>query len=87
MKNTSWLMRLTALFGCAILLAGLAPTVETGPRNLSDVRYLRALYDLGAAPYFDVVVGKPYGFDTSPDDGRVDESALRPLQQSLERSG
>jgi len=59
-----------------ILLAGLAPTVETGPRNLSDVRYLEQLYQAGAAPYFDIVAGKPYGFDTSPDDRRVDETVL-----------
>jgi len=59
-----------------ILLAGLAPTVETGPKNLSDVRYLEQLYQAGAAPYFDVVVGKPYGFDTGPDDRRAGESVL-----------
>ncbi len=60
----------------SILLAGLAPTAETGPSNLGDVRYLRALYDLGAAPYFDIVVGKPYGFDTDSDDRRLDEGVL-----------
>jgi O-antigen ligase len=59
-----------------ILLAGLAPTAETGPHNLSDVRYLRALYELGAAPYFDIAAGKPYGFDTDADDGRVAEGVL-----------
>lgn len=59
-----------------ILLAGLAPTVETGPRNLSDVRYLRALYENGAAASFDVVVGKPYGFDTGPEDRRLAEDVL-----------
>ena len=59
-----------------ILLAGLAPTVETGPQNLSDVRYLEQLYQAGAAPYFDVVAGKPYGFDTGPDDRRADEAVL-----------
>jgi hypothetical protein len=62
--------------GACILLAGLAPTVETGPQNLSDVRYLEQLYQAGAAPYFDVVAGKPYGFYTGPDDRRVDESVL-----------
>ncbi|MGD9099870.1 MAG: beta-galactosidase, partial [Anaerolineae bacterium] len=56
-----------------IILAGLAPTVETGPRNLSDIRYLEALYDLGAAPYFDVVAGKPYGID---DDEHISERLL-----------
>jgi O-antigen ligase len=59
-----------------IILAGLAPTVETGPQNLADARYLEQLYQAGAAPYFDVVAGKPYGFYTGPDDGRVDESVL-----------
>ena len=59
-----------------VLLAGLAPTVERGPQNLSDVRYLERLYQLGAARYFDVVAGKPYGFDTGPDDRRVDEAVL-----------
>ena len=59
-----------------ILLAGLAPTVETGPQNLSDVRYLEQLYQAGAAPYFDIVAGKPYGFDTGPDDRCADEAVL-----------
>jgi len=59
-----------------ILLAGLAPTVETGPQNLSDERYLDQLYRAGAAPYFDIVAGKPYGFYTGPDDRRVDAAVL-----------
>jgi O-antigen ligase len=63
-----------------IVLAGLAPTVETGPQggmqNLSDVRYLEQLYQAGTAPYFDVVAGKPYGFYTGPGDRRADESVL-----------
>jgi O-antigen ligase len=59
-----------------ILLAGLAPNVETGPQNLSDVRYLEQLYQAGAASYFDIVAGKPYGFYTGPDDRRADESVL-----------
>jgi len=54
-----------------VLLAGLAPTTETGPQNLSDVRYLEQLYRAGTAPYFDIVAGKPYGFDTGPDDRRA----------------
>ncbi len=62
--------------GARILLAGLAPTVETGPQNLSDARYLDQLYQAGAAPYFDIAAGKPYGFDTGPDDRRVSERVL-----------
>lgn len=59
-----------------VVLAGLAPTIETGPRNLSDVLYLRQLYELGAQPYFDAVAGKPYGFNTSPYDHAVDPNVL-----------
>lgn len=59
-----------------ILLAGLAPTTETGPQNLSEVRYLERLYEAGAAPFFDIVAAKAYGFDTGPGDRRVDESVL-----------
>jgi O-antigen ligase len=62
--------------GARILLAGLAPTTETGPQNLSDVRFLDQLYQAGAMPYFDVVAGKPYGFDTGPDDRRTGEAVL-----------
>jgi O-antigen ligase len=53
--------------GATVLLAALAPTSETGPNNLSDILYLRALYLAGAAPYFDAASAKPYGFDYSPD--------------------
>jgi len=56
-----------------LLLAGLAPTIETGPQNLSDARYLDQLYRAGAAPYFDIVCGKPYGFETGPGDRRAPE--------------
>lgn len=35
-----------------ILLAGLAPTIETGPQNLSDVRYLDRLYEAGGSSLF-----------------------------------
>jgi O-antigen ligase len=62
--------------GSRILLAGLAPTTEAGPQNLSDARYLDRLYRAGAAPYFDIVCGKPYGFDTGPDDRTVNETVL-----------
>ena len=50
-----------------IVLAGLAPTVETSQANLADWLFLRRLYEAGARDLFDVVAGKPYGFDTSPD--------------------
>jgi O-antigen ligase len=59
-----------------VIAAALAPTVETGPRNISDVLYLKALYDLGAADSFDAAAGKPYGFESSPNDRTVREDVL-----------
>ncbi len=59
-----------------ILLAGLAPTVETSAANMADWLFLRKLYEAGAKDAFDVAAGKPYGFDTGPDDRRVDPSVL-----------
>ena len=59
-----------------IVAAGLAPTTETEGRNISDIRYLDALYAQGARSLMDAIVGKPYGFSTSPLDRRVDESIL-----------
>ena len=62
--------------GARILLAGLAPTTETGPQNLSDLRYLARLYENGAARHFDIAAAKPYGFDTGPADRRVDPAVM-----------
>ncbi|HEY4690344.1 MAG TPA: O-antigen ligase family protein [Anaerolineae bacterium] len=59
-----------------IILAGLAPTVETSSANMADWLFLRRLYEAGAKDLFDVVAGKPYGFDTGPDDRRVDPGVL-----------
>ncbi len=59
-----------------VIAAGLAPTVEQGPRNISDLSYLRALYAYGAQDYFDAAAGKPYGFNTSPEDRTVDSNVL-----------
>ncbi|MFQ3537114.1 MAG: O-antigen ligase family protein [Aggregatilineales bacterium] len=59
-----------------VIAAGLAPTVEQGPRNISDLSYLRALYAYGANQYFDAAAGKPYGFNTSPEDRTVDSNVL-----------
>ena len=59
-----------------IIAAALAPTSETAGRNISDIRYLRAMYAHGAQALVDVVAGKPFGFSTSPLDRRIDESLL-----------
>ncbi len=55
-----------------VLAAGLAPTTETGPNNLSDVLYLQALYENEIDALFDGVAGKPYGFDSGPENRQVD---------------
>lgn len=62
--------------GATIIAAALAPTTEVAGQNISDLRYLEALYKLGAAQYMDIVAGKPYGFSSSPLDRRVDEGIL-----------
>ena len=74
-----------------IIAAPLAPTVETGPQNLADALYLQRLYEAGAAPAFDVVAAKPYGFATGPDDRRVSLNVLNfsraiLLREVLERN-
>ena len=59
-----------------IVLAGLAPTIETGPDNLSDLLFLRSLYQLGAKGDFDVAASMSYGLWTGPRDPRVDDQRV-----------
>jgi O-antigen ligase len=59
-----------------VIAAALAPTVEAGPDNASDLLYLQQLYDLGAGRYFDAAAGKPYGFYSGPDDRQADPQLL-----------
>ncbi len=59
-----------------IVLAGLAPTIETGPENLSDLIFLRALYQLGAKGDFDVAASMSYGLWTGPWDARIDDQRV-----------
>ena len=75
-----------------IILAGLAPTVETSRANLADWLYLRRLYEAGARNLFDAAAGKPYGFDTPPDDHRIDPNLLNfqhlvLLREEMEKHG
>lgn len=65
-----------------IISAGLAPTTEMGPKNLSDLVFLQKMYDAGAKAYFDIISVQGYGLWTGPDDRRVDPSRTnfsRPL--------
>jgi O-antigen ligase len=59
-----------------VLSAGLAPTTEAGGRNMSDVLFLRGIYQAGGRGHFDVLAAKPYGFWSGPEDRRVDPQVL-----------
>lgn len=59
-----------------VISAALAPTTETGGKNVSDWLYLRDLYALGAGAYMDAVAAKPYGFDLPPGDRTVNMDVL-----------
>ncbi len=59
-----------------IVLAGLAPTIETGPENLSDLLFLRQLYLLGARGDFDVAASMSYGLWTGPRDFLIDDQRV-----------
>jgi hypothetical protein len=52
-----------------ILVAPLAPTLEPAgsPNGLNDILYLEAMYQAGAAPYFDALAMHTYGFTEPPE--------------------
>lgn len=82
----------TADQDAVIVAAPLAPTVETGPKNVADWLYLQQLYEAGSADAFDVAAAKPYGFETGPDDRTVDNSVLNfsrsiLMREVMERNG
>ncbi len=56
---------------CVILSAGLAQTIETGGRNLSDLTFLQQMYDAGAQGHFDILSVQAYGLWTGPTDHRL----------------
>jgi hypothetical protein len=58
-----------------ILLAALAPNVEPGGANMSELLFLDALYGAGAGEWIDVVGGQPYDFD-APADAAADPGQL-----------
>lgn len=51
-----------------VLLGGLASTEGEGDWAINDLDYLQALYEAGAAPYFDGLTAHPYGFGRPPSD-------------------
>lgn len=54
-----------------IVAAVLAPTIETGPQNISELLFLEAMYEHGGAPHFDVASTASYGLWYGPDDRYV----------------
>lgn len=59
-----------------VIAAALAPTTETGPKNISDILYLSDMYAVGAKDYMDAIAAKPYGFSNSPEDRTVSPDKL-----------
>jgi len=59
-----------------IIAGGMAPNTERSGRNMTDILFLREIYRLGGAPYFDVLGVKAYGFWSGAYDRRVDADVL-----------
>lgn len=74
-----------------ILLAALAPNVEPGGSNMSDLLFLEALYEQGAAEWFDVVAAQPYGFEqpahARPEADRLTWRRIALLREEMEAHG
>jgi hypothetical protein len=53
-----------------VLAGALAPTLAPpgSPDGMNDLAYLQAMYDLGAAPYFDMLAIHAYGWYSDPDE-------------------
>ncbi len=65
-----------------VIAAALAPTIEEGPLNMSDLTFLRRMYEAGAKDYFDMASLNPYGLRSGPDDRRFspdDTNFSRPI--------
>jgi len=56
--------------GVIILAGALAPTLgdPAGELGMADLAFLQAMYDAGAAPYFDALAVHAYGLTFPPDD-------------------
>lgn len=65
-----------------ILGPALAPTIANGPDALNELVFLQAMYDAGAAAYFDIGSVQAYGLRNGPDDRRLgpgDVNFSRPI--------
>ncbi len=74
-----------------ILSAPLAQTLEESPANLTELKYMEALYKAGAGPYFDILSANAYGFefpaDAAPDPKVLNFSRLQLMRQVMEQAG
>jgi O-antigen ligase len=81
----------TADPGAVILAAALAPNVEPGGTNMSELVFLDSLYRLGADEWFDVVAGQPYDFgervDAAPAPERLNWRRLELLHGVMQSHG
>ena len=77
--------------GAVILAAALAPNVETGGANMSELRFLDALYQQNAEEWFDVVGAQPYGFEepinAPPAQDRLNWQRISLLREVMEAHG
>ena len=65
-----------------VLAPALAPTIANGPDALNELTFLQAMYDAGAAAFFDVGSVQAYGLRNGPDDRRLgagDVNFSRPI--------
>ncbi|MFQ5856485.1 MAG: endo-1,4-beta-xylanase, partial [Anaerolineae bacterium] len=76
-----------------VLAAGLAPTLARpgDPQAMNDLRFLQAMYDAGAAPYFDALAAHAYGWKFPPDDSpapdRINFRRVELLRQIMVEHG
>ena len=76
-----------------VLAAGLAPTLARpgDPQAMSDLAFLQAMYDAGAAPYFDGLAAHAYGWrfpaDDPPAPDKVNFRRVELLRQVMVRNG
>ena len=77
--------------GAVILAAALAPNVETGGENMSELLFLEALYSQGSAPWFDVIAAQPYRFgqplEAPPDPRQLNWKRVALLRDVADRAG
>jgi O-antigen ligase len=74
-----------------ILAGGLAPNIEPGGLNQSDIIFLREMYAAGAAEWFDALAAKPYGLRAGPTDppdpGQLNFQRAALLRQVMVEAG